>query len=190
MLKVWKFFSVSVIVALVLPAGVFSLPQHAQNAPRQSALFTEQTVKVVAVKTQKRVVPLSSNNTIAQNADCSMATAISTNNLVQSGGAVNLNLPASCFSIVQSKVVAAPSLMVALIRPQTKIVVQRQILIAAAPAFIPKPLQQDSSLPTLVFLASAAVIVQERKSIQNAGRRLLKNIIQNLTLHQLGVLRC
>ena len=109
---------------------------------------------------------------------------------INNAGAINLNQPASCFSFVPARVEAPSSLAVVLMHQFATVVAPSQNRVAELPSFMPKPAVQDTALPSLVFIASAAVVFEQRKSIQKTAARFLGNIAQGLTLHQLGVLRC
>jgi hypothetical protein len=182
--KIWEILSFFIIVSLAVPAGVFANSPAVFSPAGQAPVVTAQVVTVTAVKSQQTVVPQSSAAS-----SCSFA-AMASAGLTQNFGVINLNQPASCFSLVLAKAAALPSLTVTVAHPAAVVVVQNQNRISGAPLFVPKQAGQDTALPSLVFIVSVVLMFEERKSIQKTFNRLSKNIIQSLTLHQLGILRC
>jgi hypothetical protein len=187
--KIWKLTSGFIIASLAMPMGVFALPQNVQSAAgQQPAAAVVQTVKVAAFLPNQAVVPQQSN-TAAQIPAC-VTRAVASNDLLQNTGVVNLNQPALCFSLALGKVAAVPSLAVVLMRQTAKVILPSQNRVAGSPSLASKSPAQDTALPSLIFIVSAAVIFEQRKHAKKPAVRFLKNISRSLTLYQLGILRC
>lgn len=187
MRKFLRITSFLIIASLAVPAGVFALPKNVQSSAKTAAVSAIQLVKVVAALPAQTVVPQAQSASAVT--ACSVKIAANAN-LVQNAGAVNLNQPASCFSLAPAQLAAAASLAVAQLLLAATVVVVNHSSFFETPFFAPSPLGPGSALPALVFAALTVILFEERKSIQKAATRLLGNFIQSLTLHQLRVLRC
>jgi hypothetical protein len=168
--------------------GVFALPESIQASKTDQSSTAIQLVKVVTVTPNQRVVP----QTFArapQSTGCSL-TASASAGLLQNGADLNLNQPASCFSLVPGSAVAQSSLAVVVIHSSATIVLPSRNYIAEKGVFVPSPIKQESSLPALGFIALAVVLLEEGKSFKKIVRHSTASFTQSLTLHQLGVLRC
>jgi len=183
--KIRVILSFFIITSLAVPVGAFASSPAVFSPAGQAPVATAQVVKAAAARPQQTVVPPSS----AAAPSCSFA-ATAPADLTQNFGVINLNQSASCFSLVLAKAAALPSLTVTVAHPAAMVVVPNQNRISGTPLFVPEPAGQDTALPVLVFVVSSAILFEERKTFLKASTRLAKNIIQSLTLYQLGVLRC
>jgi hypothetical protein len=185
--RIWKILSVFVVAALALPAGIFASVQNAQNSGRQVAAQAAQLVRVVSTQSAQVVVPqaLASSNTW----ECSL-NAATPQNFLQNAEAVNLNKPASCFSLALARPVVQPKLSVVLFRQFDTVVAPNPNRILESFSFIPTLPVRDSALPGLAFVVAGIILFEEKKLIQKLAVQLPENTAQGLTLYQLGVLRC
>jgi hypothetical protein len=185
--KTRKILLIFVVFALALPTGIFASVKNVQNSGGQTSAQIAQLVRVVALKTSAVVTSpaLASPNT----GGCSSNTA-PTQNLIQNAEAVNLNQPASCFGLALARPVSQPKLTVVMPRQSVAIIVPSPNRILGAPSYVPMPAAQGSALPGLVFVFSGIILFEEKRIIRKLAVRLSAYIAQNLTLHQLGVLRC
>jgi hypothetical protein len=185
--KIWKILLVFVIFALALPTGIFASVKNAQNSGAQTPAKAVQLVRVVSLKVGQTVA--SQSSVALKTEGCSLNAPAPANSL-QNAESVGLNQPASCFGLALAKPVTQPKLTVAIIRQLATVIVPSSNRILGYPSFVPTPAARDSALPSLVFAAFGIILFEEKKIIQKLATRLLKNIAQSLTLHQLGVLRC
>jgi hypothetical protein len=187
--QIWKIASVFIISSLVMPIGVFAAPKVVLNSYTASHAETAQTGTVVIVKQTEQAQIIQTVQDIAQNSICSMSSSV-TSNLVQNGGLFNLNQPATCFNIVTGKSAPTPSLAVVTVPQTATIVLSNHYQIAQTPTLLPAQNTQDTALPSLVFIASALLVIEEKKSVKKSLIKSIVNFHSALTIHQLGMARC
>ena len=185
--QIWNIISVFVITLLAVPTGVFAAPQSFLYDSAGAGIPMAQVVKVVRVQTRQKVAFRQA--AAVQSASCLFQNSAAAN-LVQSGGTVNLNQPASCFTLIPAKASAQSELAVAVIKPLETIVLPSQNRISQLPVFAPGQTTQNAALPVLIFIVSAAVLTEQKKGILKFANKRSVNIARALTIHQLGVLRC
>jgi hypothetical protein len=183
------FLSFLLFLFLVIPEGSFALAQPDAGQPVSKKLQTEASfptvIKVVSASGAVGILPVWSGNP-----SC-MGAPSAPQNLVQDTGILNLNQPASCFSISLAEPVVSPSLAVeplGLSAPGPVGVVSQPVY---APNYaLPVAAQNLPLLPVAAsVLMFAAVLVftnMERKNLKPS--RLF--LIYNLSISQLQVFRC
>lgn len=187
MRKIFKFISVSVLISLVLPAGVFASPKGPEGRGDTAAAPTVQLVKVISVQTAQSVVlPVSSAIKIASCYVKNMAGS----NWVQDAGAINLNQPASCFALTPEHLPEPFSLSVTSAHPAGTIIVTRRVDIFNTPVLASQPLGTGSALPIMVFTVFGILAFEQKKSLRKNKISLPVNIKKILTVYELRVLRC
>jgi hypothetical protein len=184
--KTFKFFLFLIIFSQVLPVGVFASPKAAQTTMKSVAL-SPQLVKVTVIKPAQTIT--TGQVAAAATASCVASKTLEAN-LVQGNGGINLNQPASCFSLSQGHVVASGPLIVVSAKPLATIIVVNHSAVFESPYFMPQPYAKEGALPVLAFAASALFIFEERKKVKNISFALFESPKKLLTVYQLQVIRC
>jgi hypothetical protein len=167
--------------------GVFASPKNVPSPAETATVSAVQLVNVVTVTSTQTIVTQPS--LVFKSTACSAGTAAG-GDLVQGAGAINLNQPASCFSLSSVQLAAAASLAVVAIHSAVKIVVASHVDILALPSLIPQPFSQSGALPIMVFAAFGVLVFEEKKAFQKIIISFSQGFKKILTIYQLQVIRC
>ncbi len=177
-----------------LAKAVFAVANISPTASVKAQNVNSKTVlvQVVAPPQSASIVVSSASQSVSFSSLCSLAIS-GNNSFVQSVAAINLNLPADCFSLKIGKSIApAANLSVLPLASSLPQLVVIKAGLAISPANIAQmPTAQNiPTLPLAVVFILISVEVWERKNL--AGRLLsnAKIFKSALTLHQLQMLRC
>lgn len=189
MYRIYKFLAFSLMLSLALPAGVFASNVYV-GSPVSNSFSQVKPLVAISVHQAKAsavIVPLVTSGA-SLSVSCSVF-ASSFSNVVQNASAINLNQPASCFTLVPGSVTVQPSLIVTPLRALPSIVIKPVQRVAQYPAYGHVPASADTALPLLVAGALVGFLYEEKVRIQKLGRKLgaLHYVI---SLEQMQILRC
>ena len=185
----------AVFLSLIFPnLSVFSVAaskgketqNQNQNPPRQAIinLVSLPAVAQIAVRNYSGRTELSAicSGTVAQSGD-----------ILQDTGKINLNLPASCYSLTASRKILQPAnlLLQSLSLPTASIKVIYHGPVIAAPDLSQAPVKSQSPvLPAVPFALFVSLVLALRKNILKRALSAAFTLKQTLKLEQLMVLRC
>ena len=188
-----KSFIILYALSLILPNQTSFAYSESQSASLQNNQVNTALIEVVSYPQSAILNIVNPNSVSAAIAACGAMTNSSNFNLVQQPGLINLNEPASCFSLqinsshlVQSKLSVQP---LAISYEQAKVFVNSSRISTAT--FVPAPVSQNTPiLPLLVLAIIEGVVISKKQTLNSKLLGFGHNIRQSLTLHQLQMLRC
>ena len=188
-----KSFIILYALSLILPNQTSFAYSESQSASLQNNQVNTALIEVVSYPQSAILNIVNPNSVSAAIAACGAMTNSSNFNLVQQPGLINLNEPASCFSLqinsshlVQSKLSVQP---LAISYEQAKVFVNSSRISTAT--FVPAPVSQNTPiLPLLVLAIIEGVVISKKQTLNSKLVGFGHNIRQSLTLHQLQMLRC
>jgi hypothetical protein len=186
--QIWKFASGLIILALVFPTGLFASAKNIMASESQKLSTATQVITLTTIQTSQTIVTQMQPAT-SQESSCAISASV-TGSLVQNGGVVNLNQPASCFTLVPAKVVASPSLAVVTLHEVTKIILPQYNQISKMPSLVPSSASRNEAMPALVIVAAVLVLIEDKKSNIKSAIKSLEQTPSSLVVRRLVVLRC
>ena len=189
--------ALAIFLSLAFPAqGAFLSSKQAssKNQASDNSISVTKTIPVVTAKPDQIVIaatPAGGKNILASSCQIS---AQATGVLLQGSFAVNLNQPASCFSLTPAHlaVSAAPLAVLPLAQAQPKVVVLVTPPMFSSPDFSTTPASPFVPVLPLAVYGFAILAFSKRRSLKQSFLKLTNNSQGELplTLHQLMMLRC
>jgi hypothetical protein len=182
-----KIISLFILLSLILPVGVFAREKGLFEQPKQLKAPSVQAVKVISLTPTASVVPQANNR--QSSTSCSLSSNLPSN-LLQNAGAINLNQPASCFTLAHAQLTAVAKLFVVAPPALAAIVVVAHDYIFQTPTLAPQPMATTSSLPIAIFVALVIFVFEDNKFFKKIGIIASESFKKSLTVYELQVIRC
>jgi len=180
------------LFSLVFPnQSLFAVKETVPNQQQNQAAVTLQPlVKVVTAAAETQVTVASQSNPATLSPAC--VGVAQSGDVLQNAGLVNLDQPASCFSLEVSHLAFNPRELSVSVLPQinNKVVVAPWPVQISSASFSGVPFSPSSpALPLVSFTIAIGFFVLSRR-LRGRIINSVSTLKQTLTLHQLQVLRC